>query len=926
MFGVCKRQITRCGRGGLTPSRVEVRPALSGRPKRLLALALGAAALAAFAGLATAALTQGPEIPLVRAAEKVTICHATENAGNPYTQLETPVSQIFGANGHDTHPADIIPPFQYEEDGVTKEYPGKNWGAVGQAIWTNGCELKPQPLPIQPVVKCVDDNGPGATLQAVFGYSNPNKLAVTIAAGSGDNFIDPGGNRNQPSTFQPGTVESAVTVTGSGGSTITWRITYGGATSTATANASFPRCTPEPPPGPKPIEIFVTCVDNFGGTFSATFGYANSDTAVVTVPGSASSLNPALATPPSTFQPGSQPKAFTVTGISNGTDLVWTLTTDKTRTATASAAFQTKCTPPPTPKPIAVSVTCIQDRGATFTATFGYTNPNADAVDVPLGPNNIVTITRSRSAPPTHFEPGTVTSAFTVTADALFDIKWSVMSAGPPPSVAVANEAFPTKCGVDPPDPPDPYRIGVFVTCVTNQGSTYSATFGYGNEDTETTTVALGERNRFFPAPENRGQPTSFQPGNVPQAFTVNGIPAGTTLTWSLTSDQTRYAAASSSFETKCSEPPPELAPIGLFVTCVTNHASTYDAVFGYTNDNLAQQIVPLGLANTFLPAPGNRGQPTTFEPGTVRDAVTVRGIPNTTQLVWSVFHVRARVAVANPALPQKCDEPPLPPPPPPPEPTPPPEPPNPAPPPPPPGPPESGLYATCVLRLGAPTYTAIFGYANGSQDDVIIPIGRRNLVAPAPINRGQPGVFRPGVTLVAFTVRNVPRTQELTWRVTLRNGEVRTATASARYPRNCITAPPAPSADLVLTKSAAPAQVAAGQRVTYTVHVINRGPNIALQVRITDVVDPRLELLSASTTRGSCTTSGRRVSCRVVALPPGAGVTVTIAARARGGGTIRNVAVTTHNRRDPTRRNNVDSAVIHVTGVSGEVTPAFTG
>jgi hypothetical protein len=61
-------------------------------------------------------------------------------------------------------------------------------------------------------------------------------------------------------------------------------------------------------------------------------------------------------------------------------------------------------------------------------------------------------------------------------------------------------------------------------------------------------------------------------------------------------------------------------------------------------------------------------------------------------------------------------------------------------------------------------------------------------------------------------------------------------------------------------------------------------------------------------------------------ALPPGAGVTVTVAARARGGGTIRNVAVATHSRGDPTRGNNVDSAVIHVTGVSGAVRPSFTG
>jgi uncharacterized repeat protein (TIGR01451 family) len=129
-----------------------------------------------------------------------------------------------------------------------------------------------------------------------------------------------------------------------------------------------------------------------------------------------------------------------------------------------------------------------------------------------------------------------------------------------------------------------------------------------------------------------------------------------------------------------------------------------------------------------------------------------------------------------------------------------------------------------------------------------------------------------------------------------------------------------------VLTKTASPTHVDAGQRVTFTIHVINRGPNIALRIRVTDRLDLRLELLSASTSRGSCTTSGQRVSCRVVEFPPGAAMTITVAARARGGGTIRNTAVATHSRRDPTPRNNVDSAVVTVRGGAGAVSPAFTG
>jgi uncharacterized repeat protein (TIGR01451 family) len=869
------------------------------------------------AGIATAALTRSPGVPLVQGATKVTICHATSSEKNRYVQISVDDDSIVTKNGHGEHPDDIIPPFDYvDQNGGTQHYPGKNWDDAGRATWENGCNVPPPaptPLPIQPVVKCVDDNG--STFTAVFGYSNPNAAEVTVAIGAGNSFA-PGPDRGQPETFTPGTVESAVTVTESAGA-VTWDVTYGGVTSSATATASFPnRCSTEPAPGPAAIEIFVMCVDNTDGSFNATFGYDNRGAETNVPLGDANRFSPEPANrgQPTTFEPGNHASAFTVTGIPNGTNLTWTLTSDTTRNATATASFEAKCTAPPTPTPLAISVTCIQDHGATFDATFGYLNPTGAPVSIPAGPDNNVLIGDSPgSGQPTTFDTGTVTNAFTVTrAPAASDVTWSVTYSGVK-SVAVANEAFPTHCGVNPPDPSGPYRIGVFVSCVTTEGSTYSATFGYSNDDTQANTVPVGDENRFSPAPENRGQPTTFEPGNHEKVFTVSGIPAGTSLIWSVTSDTTRTAEASASFEPKCNpDPPPaELVPIGLFVSCVINHASTYDAVFGYTNDNRAEQIVPLGIENTFLPAPGNRGQPTTFEPGTVRNAVTVTGIPNDAQVIWTVSLGAIRAAVASRFVERKCNEPPQPP----------------TPPPPNPKPPEAGLFATCVLRQGVTTtYDAIFGYANASGRNAIIPVGRRNLVAPAPINRGQPTVFRPGIVLNAFTVKNIPRRKSLTWAVRLPNGDVRTTTASARFPRNCITAPPPPSADLVLTKSAGDTSMSAGQRGTYTIHVVNRGPNIALRVRIADVIDPRLELLSASTTRGSCRTSGQRVSCTIAALPPGAVVTVLVAIRARGAGTIRNVAVVTHSRRDPTPRNNVDTALITVTGRTGAVSPAYTG
>jgi uncharacterized repeat protein (TIGR01451 family) len=906
-------------------SRGETGGAVSTVTKRTLALGLAAVGLAAAsAGLATGALTQAPGIPVVREGTPVTICHATASATNPYVQESPDADSIVKDNGHDSHPDDIIPPFSYGENG-DQHYAGKNWDARGQAIWGNGCEVpkppEPTPAPIQVFGSCIDNNG--TTFRAVFGYTNPNQQELTIAVGSGNSFSPDPADRGQPSTFTPGTVATAVTVTGNSGTSVTWSVTTAGGTASATVDASSAPCKTDPPPPEKPaIAIGVSCVDNAAGTFSARFSYSAAAAATIPAGTSANTLSPAQAgqSPPSSFDAGTH--EFTISGIPDGTTLVWTLTSASTETASATSDFAEKCNPPPQPppEPISISVTCIQDRGSTFDATFGYVNPNGTPVEIPAGGANSVTF-RGSTGPagqPETFAVGPHANAFTVSnVPTLSDVQWKVTYAGQA-SVATANEAFPTHCSESPPDPPGAYRIGVFVSCVSNQGSTYSATFGYSNDDTQTTSVPVGDANRFFPAPENRGQPTTFAPGNVERAFTVTGIPTGTRLVWTVTSDEARSADASASFETKCnpgSEPPPaekpppaEEVPIGVFVTCVTNHADTYDAVFGYENDNRATQIIPLGPANTFLPAPGNRGQPTTFEPGTVRNAVTVTGIPSGSVLAWTVEFASPRSAVASQYLPTKCSGPP-------------------DPPPPPPRPPESGVFATCVLHLGnVRTYDAMFGYVNASEQTVTIPVGRQNLVAPAPVDRGQPSVFRPGIVRHAFTVRNVPRGRDLTWAVRLPNGEIRTTTATARFPRNCITAPAAPVADLILQKTVPGGKVFAGRRVTYTIRVLNRGPNIALRVRIVDAVDQRLELLSASTNRGSCTTSGQRVRCSIAALPPGAVVRFAVAVRPRVGGTIGNVAAVTHSRRDPTPRNNVDRAYVHVIGRAGGVLPAFTG
>jgi hypothetical protein len=73
--------------------------------------------------------------------------------------------------------------------------------------------------------------------------------------------------------------------------------------------------------------------------------------------------------------------------------------------------------------------------------------------------------------------------------------------------------------------------------CVVHNGDgSYTAFFGYENENDVTATIPIGSNNKFTPGPEDRGQPTMFQPGRTPywpnEAFGV--VFDGSDLIWTL--------------------------------------------------------------------------------------------------------------------------------------------------------------------------------------------------------------------------------------------------------------------------------------------------------------------------------------------------------------------------------------------------------
>ena len=318
-------------------------------------------ATAALAWSAAAALQQEPE---VRLGQEVTICHAT---GNGKYVLQSPdADSIVSEHGHGSHPDDIIPPFDYPPSGQDPggHYPGQHWRSRGRRSWTTGAWSPcrpPRPYPLGNFVKCVDnfDNG---SFSAVFGYENPNAIPVNLERGAANNVSrrSTASSRRRSSQARSSFVHDREHPRRTD---VTWTLeNVPGNPTETTATAGFGREVHAAGPGADPPNagIFVTCVENGTSTFSATFGYTNDgDTLIVPVgPQNAFAPGPVDRGQPTEFLPGDHPTDFTVSGITNGTSLTWTIASGNASrsgspVAEATADFPTKCgvDPPDPPRP-----------------------------------------------------------------------------------------------------------------------------------------------------------------------------------------------------------------------------------------------------------------------------------------------------------------------------------------------------------------------------------------------------------------------------------------------------------------------------------------------------------------------------------------------------------------------------------------------
>ena len=105
------------------------------------------------------------------------------------------------------------------------------------------------------------------------------------------------------------------------------------------------------------------------------------------------------------------------------------------------------------------------------------------------------------------------------------------------------------------------------------------------------------------------------------------------------------------------------------------------------------------------------------------------------------------------------------------------------------------------------------------------------------------------------------------------------------------VTTTVSPPAGLLVTATDAPDPVTAGQNVTYTITVTNRGPIAATSVLVTNTLPAGATYVSAGASQGTFLRTGGLVTFDLGALANGAAATLTVVVSPPGGGSITNVA-----------------------------------
>jgi uncharacterized repeat protein (TIGR01451 family) len=118
------------------------------------------------------------------------------------------------------------------------------------------------------------------------------------------------------------------------------------------------------------------------------------------------------------------------------------------------------------------------------------------------------------------------------------------------------------------------------------------------------------------------------------------------------------------------------------------------------------------------------------------------------------------------------------------------------------------------------------------------------------------------------------------------------------------------PVADLGVTVTESPSPAFVGNTMNYTISVRNNGPSTATGVQAVDTLPDKVAYQSAVASQGSCSVSGRKVTCALGTLASGGSATITLKVTATKDGKANNQVTVSANESDPVGNN--DSASVN--------------